>query len=220
MNVIAWSQNLDPAQAAEHGVKAVSKSELFEQSDIVSIHMVLSDRSRGIVGRADLEKMKPTAWLINTSRGPLVDEDALVDVLTAGKIGGAGLDVFSTEPLPVEHPFRSLPNVLATPHVGYVTEDTYRLFYGQSVENIVACSMASPLSGRFSQVDEPRTAEKAAWSDPDRAGADSCPFQPGPAPRNSKSIAWLRSARRRRFFCRFRILFEYRRLPFISLPNT
>lgn len=145
MNVVAWSQNLDAAKAAELGVKAVTKDELFRQADILSIHMVLSDRSRGIVGRADLEKMKSTAWLINTSRGPLVDEDALIEILEAGKIGGAGLDVYSTEPLPANHPFRRLPNVLATPHLGYVTEDTYRLFYGQTVENIVAWLDGKPI---------------------------------------------------------------------------
>ncbi|KQV36982.1 D-2-hydroxyacid dehydrogenase family protein [Rhizobium sp. Root1204] len=145
MHVIAWSQNLDPAHAAEHGVEAVSKNELFERSDVISIHMVLSDRSRGIVGKAELERMKPNAWLINTSRGPLVDEAALAEVLQAGKIGGAGLDTYSQEPLPEDHPFRTLPNVLAMPHLGYVTEDTYRLFYGQTVENIIAWLDGNPV---------------------------------------------------------------------------
>jgi phosphoglycerate dehydrogenase-like enzyme len=137
MRVIAWSQNLDPEAAKKEGVVAVTKSELFSQSDVISIHMVLSERSQGIVGAEDLALMKPTAWLINASRGPLVNEAALVEVLKAGRIAGAALDTYDVEPLPFDHEFRRLPNVIATPHVGFVTEDTYQLFYGQTVENII-----------------------------------------------------------------------------------
>lgn len=145
MRIVAWSQNLDQAVARDHGVEPVSKAELFSQSDVISIHLVLSDRSRGIVGRSDLEMMKPSAWLVNTSRGQLVDEAALADVLAAGRIAGAALDTYSQEPLPENHPFRRLPNVLAMPHLGYVTEDTFRLFYGQTVENIVGWLDGKPV---------------------------------------------------------------------------
>ena len=133
MNVIAWSQNLTADQAEEAGVKLVSKEELFQTADFVSIHLVLSDRSRGIVSRRELALMKPTAYLINTSRGPLVIESDLLDALREKKIAGAAVDVFDIEPLPVGHPFRTLDNLLATPHIGYVTENTYRLFYGDTV---------------------------------------------------------------------------------------
>jgi phosphoglycerate dehydrogenase-like enzyme len=138
MNVIAWSPNLTQERADAAGVRLVGKDELFAQSDIVSVHLVLGKRTRGIVGAAELAQMKPSAWLVNTSRGPLVDEDALVDALRQNRIAGAALDVFSVEPLPAEHPLRSLPNVVATSHVGFVTEETYRIFYGDTVKNIVA----------------------------------------------------------------------------------
>jgi phosphoglycerate dehydrogenase-like enzyme len=138
MNVIAWSPNLTQERADAAGARLVSKDELFAQSDIVSVHLVLGKRTRGIVGAAELAQMKPSAWLVNTSRGPLVDEDALVDALRQQQIAGAALDVFSVEPLPAEHPLRSLPNVVATSHVGFVTEETYRIFYGDTVKNIVA----------------------------------------------------------------------------------
>ena len=145
MRVIAWSQNLSPERAAEAGVEAVDKATLFATADYVSVHLVLSDRSRGVVGADDLARMKPTAWLVNTSRGPLVDEAALVDALRAGRIGGAALDVFDVEPLPPAHPLRTLPNVLATPHVGFVTRDTYAVFYRDTVENIGAWLDGAPM---------------------------------------------------------------------------
>jgi phosphoglycerate dehydrogenase-like enzyme len=145
MNVLAWSENLTADRTAEAGCLHVAKEELFRRSDVVSIHLVLSERSRGVVGRTELRTMKPSALLINTSRGPLVDEEALVDALASGAIAGAGLDVFSKEPLPVDHPFRMLPNVLATPHIGYVTAETYQLFYREIVEDIVAFLRGAPI---------------------------------------------------------------------------
>jgi phosphoglycerate dehydrogenase-like enzyme len=145
MNVVAWSQNLTRERAEEQGAQLVSKEELFRDSDIVTIHLVLSRRTRGIVGAQDLRLMKPTAYLVNTSRGPLVDEDALVDALRRRVIAGAALDVYDVEPLPESHPFRSLDNVLATPHVGFVTRDTYETFYRDTVENIVAWLDGKPV---------------------------------------------------------------------------
>ncbi|WP_296256192.1 MULTISPECIES: D-2-hydroxyacid dehydrogenase family protein [unclassified Pseudomonas] len=145
MKVIAWSENLTAERAAEHGVTWVSKQTLFEQSDIVSVNLVLSDRSRGLVDGESLNRMKPTAYLINTSRGPIVDENALIEALEQNKIAGAALDVYSVEPLPADHPFRTLPNLLATPHVGYVTENNYLMFYGQMIEDIQAWQAGSPI---------------------------------------------------------------------------
>ena len=145
MNVIAWSENLTVERAAEHGVTYVSKEALFEQSDIISVNLVLSDRSRGLVDAASLNRMKPTAYLVNTARGPIVDEDALIEVLKQKKIAGAALDVYSIEPLPADHPFRSLPNLLATPHVGYVTENNYRMFFSQMIEDIQAWHAGAPI---------------------------------------------------------------------------
>jgi phosphoglycerate dehydrogenase-like enzyme len=136
MNVIAWSQNLTKERAGAAGARLVSKEEIFRESDIITIHLVLSHRSHGIVGRSELTSMKPTAYLINAARGPIVDEAALIEVLKAGKIAGAGLDVFDIEPLPPEHPFRHLPNVLATPHIGYVSHGLYKTFYEDTVSNI------------------------------------------------------------------------------------
>jgi phosphoglycerate dehydrogenase-like enzyme len=138
MKVITWSQNLTPQAAAAAGATLVTKEELFRQADIVTIHLILSDRTRNLVGAAELALMKPTARLINTSRGPIVDERALIQSLRARAIAGAAVDVFDTEPLPAEHPFRSLENVLATPHVGYVAEDLYRTFYGDAAAAITA----------------------------------------------------------------------------------
>jgi phosphoglycerate dehydrogenase-like enzyme len=136
MKLIAWSQNMT-AQAAEAvGARLVSKEALFKQSDLLTIHLVLSDRTRGLVGARELGLMKRTARLINTSRGPIVDEGALIDVLKRRMIAGAVLDVFEREPLRADHPFRSLDNVLATPHVAYVAKDLYRTFYGDTVKNI------------------------------------------------------------------------------------
>ncbi len=145
MSTIAWSQNLTPETAAGHGVRAVTKQQLFTESDVLSIHVVLSKRTRGLVTAAELRSMKPSAVLVNTSRGPVVDEAALVDVLRAGRIRGAAIDVFDTEPLPVDHPLRSLPNALLTGHVGYVTRDLYTIFYRGAVEDIAAFQAGSPI---------------------------------------------------------------------------
>lgn len=137
MKVIAWSENLTEERAHRAGAELVSKERLFKEADFISVHLVLSDRSRGTIGRPEFELMKPTAFLINTSRGPLVDEAAMVDALVERRIAGAALDVYDTEPLPVDHMFRSLDNVLVTPHIGYVTEHTYKVFYGDTVKAII-----------------------------------------------------------------------------------
>jgi phosphoglycerate dehydrogenase-like enzyme len=138
MNVIAWSQNLTAEKASEHGATLATREELFRSSDIVSVHLILSDRSRGLIGKTEIGLMRPSALLVNTSRGPIITEDALIEGLREGKIGGAAVDVFDQEPLPIDHPFRSLPNVLATPHIGYVADDLYRTFYQDTVSNIVS----------------------------------------------------------------------------------
>ena len=138
MNVIAWSQNLTPEIAGAAGAKLVSKDELFREADILTIHLVLSARTRGLVGAAELALMKPTARLINTSRGPIVDEPSLIKALRSHAIAGAAIDVFDHEPLPPQHPLRSMDNVLATPHIGYVTDGLYRTFYGDVVKSITA----------------------------------------------------------------------------------
>ena len=145
MKVIAWSQNLTPEVAAESGVTHVSKQQLFEQADVLSVHLVLSDRSRGLVDAEALSWMKPAAYLINSSRGPIIDQAALIETLRQRRIAGAALDVFDIEPLPADHPFRTLDNVLATPHIGYVTENNYRTFYGQMIEDIQAWHAGSPI---------------------------------------------------------------------------
>jgi phosphoglycerate dehydrogenase-like enzyme len=145
MNVIAWSQNLTQQTAAERGARLVTKEELFRTADIVTTHLVLSDRTRGIVGAAELALMKPSSYLVNTSRGPLVDEAALIDVLQNHRIAGAALDVYDVEPLPEDHPFRSMSNVLATPHIGFVTRETFKMFYGDTVENISAWLQGTPI---------------------------------------------------------------------------
>jgi phosphoglycerate dehydrogenase-like enzyme len=145
MNVIAWSENLTPQAAAECGVTYVSKQELFEQADILSIHLVLSERSRGLVDKQALGWMKPTAYLINTSRGPIVDEAELLAALQQRRIAGAALDVYAVEPLPADHPFRSLDNLLATPHIGYVTQNNYRVFFSQMIEDIKAWHAGEPI---------------------------------------------------------------------------
>jgi phosphoglycerate dehydrogenase-like enzyme len=145
MDVVAWSQNLTAEAAGDAGVRRVEREDLFRLADVLTIHLVLSDRTRGLVGVRELAAMKPTAYLINTSRGPIVDEDALLDHLRARRIAGVGLDVYNVEPLPVAHPFRSLPNAVLTPHLGYVTENAYRTFYGQAVEDIVAFSDGRPV---------------------------------------------------------------------------
>lgn len=138
MTVIAWSQNLTSEIASAAGATLVDKDALFRQADIVTIHLILSRRTSGLVGVAELALMKPTAWLVNTSRGPIVDEAALIEALQARRIAGAALDVFEIEPLPADHPFRRLDNVLATPHIGYVTEELYRTFYGDAAASIAA----------------------------------------------------------------------------------
>ncbi len=137
MNVVAWSQNLAPAVAAEYGVQYVTKDELFSRSDFLSIHVRLSPRTHHIVGAAEFAKMKPTSRLINTSRGPIVDGAALLEALRTNRIAGAALDVYDVEPLENPHPLREIPNLLATPHIGYVSKELYRTFYGDTVKNIV-----------------------------------------------------------------------------------
>lgn len=136
MEVIAWSENLTAEKATAQGARLVSKEQLFRESDFITIHLVLSQRSRGIISGADLALMKPAAYLVNTSRGPLVNEADLVQALQNRAFAGAALDVFETEPLPGDHPFRTLDNVLATPHTGYVTGDTYRIFFTDTVKAI------------------------------------------------------------------------------------
>jgi phosphoglycerate dehydrogenase-like enzyme len=136
MNPVAWSQNLTPENAKAAGATLVSKDQLFEQADILTIHLVLSSRTRGLAGAAELARMKPTARLINASRGPIVDEQALIGALKNRRIAGAAVDVFDIEPLPASHPFRTLDNVLATPHIGYVSDGLYQTFYEDTVSNI------------------------------------------------------------------------------------
>ncbi|SOE47543.1 Lactate dehydrogenase [Streptomyces sp. OV198] len=145
MDTIAWSRNLTPETAAEHGVRAVTKERLFTESDALSIHVQLSKRTRGLVGAAELRSMKPSAVLVNTSRGPVVDEVALIDILRESAIRAAALDVYDTEPLPADHPLRALPNALLTGHVGYVNRDLYEIFYQDSVEDIAAFQAGSPV---------------------------------------------------------------------------
>jgi phosphoglycerate dehydrogenase-like enzyme len=145
MNVIAWSTNLTAARAAAVGVRAVPKGELFGTSDVVSVHLKLSARTHHIVGADELRSMRDTAYLVNTSRGPLVDEDALVIALREGWIAGAGLDVFDQEPLPPAHALRHLPNTVLTPHIGYVTRGTYEIFFRDAVECISAYAAGGPV---------------------------------------------------------------------------
>jgi len=145
MDVVAWSQNLQPERAAEQGVQAVTKDELFSTSDVVTLHLKLSDRTRGVVSTPELTLMRPTAYLVNTSRGPLIDEAALIDALHRQTIAGAGLDVFDVEPLPADHPLRTLPNTVITPHIGYATVATYEIWWRQVVENIRTWADGEPL---------------------------------------------------------------------------
>ena len=144
MNVLTWSPNMTPERAAERGATAVSKEELLRRSDVLTIHMVLSPKTRGLLGADELALMKPTSLLVNTSRGALVDEAALVSALTSRRIGMAALDVFDVEPLPADHPLRSLENVLGTPHIGYVADDLYRTFFGDTVKAVDAWLAARP----------------------------------------------------------------------------
>lgn len=144
MRVIAWSENLTAERAQQVGVTYVSKQQLFEQADVLSVHLVLSERSRGLVDAQALASMKATALLVNTARGPIVDEPALIKALQKRQIAGAALDVFAEEPLPALHPFRTLDNVLATPHVGYVSRQNYQQFFSQMIEDIQAWSANQP----------------------------------------------------------------------------
>ncbi|MFF5366332.1 D-2-hydroxyacid dehydrogenase family protein [Streptomyces sp. NPDC013187] len=146
MHVSAWSQNLTRERADEVGVElAASKEELLTDSDFVSVHLALGDRTRGLLGRSELALLKPSAYLINTSRAAIVDQDALLDALHAGRIAGAGVDVFDIEPLPADHPMRTAPRLLATPHLGYVSRANYATYYGQAVENIRAFLAGAPV---------------------------------------------------------------------------
>ncbi|EJN35845.1 D-2-hydroxyacid dehydrogenase family protein [Pseudomonas sp. GM80] len=145
MRVIAWSENLTAERAEQAGVSYVSKQQLFEQADVLSVHLVLSERSRGLVDAQALNWMKPTALLVNTARGPIVDEAALIKALQKQQIAGAALDVFEQEPLPALHPFRTLDNVLATPHVGYVSRQNYEQFFSQMTEDIQAWAAGEPI---------------------------------------------------------------------------
>ncbi|MFF8864443.1 D-2-hydroxyacid dehydrogenase family protein [Streptomyces sp. NPDC015139] len=146
MRVSAWSQNLTTERAEEEGVElAASKEELLAESDFVSVHLALGDRTRGLVGAAELAVMKPTAFLINTSRAAIVDQEALLAALHEGRIAGAGVDVFDVEPLPAGHPLRTAPRLLATPHLGYVSRANYTTYYGQAVEDIQAYLAGSPV---------------------------------------------------------------------------
>ena len=145
MKVIAWSQNLTDERAAEVGAIRVDKKTLLSQSDYISIHLILSDRSRGLIGAKELKQMKPSAYLINTSRGPIVDEDALLEALQSHKIAGAGIDVYSEEPLPIGSPFRTLDNVLLTPHMGYVATNNISRMYSDAAEDIAAFLDGNPV---------------------------------------------------------------------------
>jgi phosphoglycerate dehydrogenase-like enzyme len=136
MKVIAWSENRNDEKASTAGAICVDKQTLFREADVVTVHLVLSGRTRGLIGRPEFALMKPKARFVNTSRGPIVDEEALVEALRERRIAGAALDVFDVEPLRADHPFRKLDNVLATPHIGYVTEDLYRTFYGDAAASI------------------------------------------------------------------------------------
>ncbi|MCW2741913.1 MAG: Phosphoglycerate dehydrogenase serA-like [Blastococcus sp.] len=145
MDVVAWSQNLTDERAAEHGVRRVDRDELFATSDVVTVHLLWSKRTRGLIGARDLALMKHTAVLVNTSRGPIVQEQAIVEALEHGAIAGAGLDVYDSEPLPADHPLRSAPNTVLTPHLGYVTRGTYEVFYGEAVEDVAAFLAGAPV---------------------------------------------------------------------------
>lgn len=145
MNVIAWSPNLTDERAAKAGVTRVDRDTLFADADVVSLHMVLAEATRGLIGHAELDAMKPSAILVNTSRGGLIDETALIERLRDNRIRGAALDVYLQEPLPPGHPVAALPNTLLTPHLGYVTEGVMTIFYRDIVEDIAAYCSGSPL---------------------------------------------------------------------------
>ena len=145
MDVVAWSQNLTDERATEAGVRRVERDELFATADVVTVHLVLSERTRGLVGRDELARMKRSAILVNTSRGPVVDEAALLEVLSEGHLAGVGLDVYDREPLPADAALRTAPRTVLTPHLGYVTRDTYRVFYGDAVEDVAAFLRGEPV---------------------------------------------------------------------------
>jgi len=145
MDVVAWSQNLTAEKAAEGGAALVSKETLLSTSDVISLHLVLSDRTRGIVGAKEIAMMKPSAILVNVSRGPLIDEKAMIDALKSGRLGHAALDVYDREPLPADHPLRKMDNVTLSPHLGYVNDDNLKMFYGDALENIEAFLAGKPI---------------------------------------------------------------------------
>ena len=157
MEVIAWSRNLTDERCAEVGVRRAGKEELLTSADVITVHVVLSDRTRGLIGANELRMMKPTAYLVNTSRGPVVDEEALIEALRNRSIAGAALDVFDTEPLPPDHPLRSLERTVVSPHLGYVVEDNYRVIYGEAAEDVRAF-----LDGEPVRVLNPEVLEKTA----------------------------------------------------------
>ncbi len=145
MDIVAWSQNLTPEKAAEGGATWVSKEDLFRRADAISVHLILSDRTRGLVGADDFARMKPSGIFVNTSRGPIVQESALIHALKSGQIRAAGLDVYDVEPLPVDHPFRSMDNVVLSPHLGYATETNFRAYFADTVESIAAWRNGAPV---------------------------------------------------------------------------
>jgi phosphoglycerate dehydrogenase-like enzyme len=151
MQVIAWSQNLTREKAEAVGAVCVKKEDLFKSADVVSIHLVLSSRTRGLIGTHEIGLMKPSAYLVNTSRGPILQEAALIEALREGRIAGAGLDVFDDEPLSTDHPYVSLPNTVLTPHIGYVTRESFRTYFNQALEDVAAW-----LAGKPMRVIEPR----------------------------------------------------------------
>ena len=145
MEVIAWSENLTKERATEVGTELVSKDELLRRSDVVTLHVVLGERTKNLIQERDFALMKPTAYMVNTSRGPIIDESALLLALNNGTIAGAGLDVFDVEPLPADHPIRQMDNLVITPHIGYITAEQFQLFYSQAVENIQAFLRGEPI---------------------------------------------------------------------------
>ncbi|MEL0105729.1 MAG: D-2-hydroxyacid dehydrogenase family protein [Rhodospirillaceae bacterium] len=156
MSVIAWSQNMTPDIAGQAGAKFVEKDDLFRNADIITVHVALSDRTRRLIGAREIELMKKSAYLVNTARGPIIDEAALIEALERNAIAGAGLDVFEKEPLPADHPFRQLDNVIVTPHIGYVTEESFRAYYQSAVENIRAFLNNESIPRLLNQPENPR----------------------------------------------------------------
>jgi phosphoglycerate dehydrogenase-like enzyme len=145
MDVVAWSQNLTPEKAKEADVGFADKESLLKTSDVITLHLVLSDRTRGIIGAKEIAMMKPSAILVNVSRGPLIDEKAMIDALKAGRLGHAALDVYDREPLPADHPLRKMDNVTLSPHLGYVNDENLKGFYGDALENIEAFLAGKPI---------------------------------------------------------------------------